>query len=155
MRISITPRMALIRSIFTVTISPSSSRRTTKYGNPDDPNIFRPNKKKPPCRDVVLLPKNGFAVIAFQTDNPGMWLMHCHIANHASAGLLLQIIERHAAANHPGRSNALDVAHTLCASWNSWAYDCKNYWPGNIGNESAPGYPSCADAVNLQNESGV
>lgn len=33
----------------------------------------------PPRRDVVLLPKGGFVVIAFKTDNIGTWLVHCHI----------------------------------------------------------------------------
>lgn len=32
----------------------------------------------PPRRDVALLPKDGFLVIAFRVDNPGSWLMHCH-----------------------------------------------------------------------------
>ncbi|OCL11693.1 laccase-like multicopper oxidase [Glonium stellatum] len=48
----------------------------------------------PPRRDVVLLPQNGLVVIAFKTDNPGSWLMHCHIAYHATYGLALQILER-------------------------------------------------------------
>ncbi|GKT46292.1 laccase ARB_05828 [Colletotrichum spaethianum] len=133
-------------------------QENNKVWNPKDPNIFRPNKNNPPRRDVVLLPENGFAVIAFKTDNPGVWLMHCHIADHASTGLSLQIMERQTAANDiwpPGNSSALDKAHTLCASWNSWAYDCKNYWPGNVGNGSHPKYPSCEDAANLQNDSGV
>lgn len=31
------------------------------------------NTHNPPRRDVVLLPGNGFVVIAFKTDNPGSW----------------------------------------------------------------------------------
>ncbi|OHF03828.1 Lcc2 [Colletotrichum orchidophilum] len=125
---------------------------------PWDPKDFKPNRKNPPRRDVVLLPEKGYAVIAFKSDNPGVWLMHCHIANHASAGLSLQIMERQAAANKiwpAGDSNALDKAHGLCASWNTWAYDCKNYWPGNLGTPENPDYPACANATNLQNDSGV
>ena len=38
------------------------------------------NKDNPPRRDVALLPVNGFLLIAFQVNNPGTWLMHCHIA---------------------------------------------------------------------------
>ena len=34
----------------------------------------------PPRRDVALLPVTGFLLIAFQVNNPGTWLMHCHIA---------------------------------------------------------------------------
>ncbi|KAI1498450.1 multicopper oxidase [Biscogniauxia marginata] len=32
-----------------------------------------------PRRDVAMLPKNGHLVIGFITDNPGVWLMHCHV----------------------------------------------------------------------------
>lgn len=46
------------------------------------------NFVNPPRRDVVLLPANGYIAIAFKPDNPGAWLMHCHIAWHASAGKL-------------------------------------------------------------------
>lgn len=48
----------------------------------------------PPRRDVVMLPANGFVIIAFKMDNPGTWLMHCHIAWHASSGLAMQWVER-------------------------------------------------------------
>ncbi|KAF8241757.1 hypothetical protein K440DRAFT_608195 [Wilcoxina mikolae CBS 423.85] len=48
----------------------------------------------PARRDVALLPATGYLVIAFKTDNPGIWLMHCHIAWHSSSGFALQIVER-------------------------------------------------------------
>ncbi|KAJ3952935.1 hypothetical protein N0V92_010612 [Colletotrichum tropicale] len=47
----------------------------------------------PARRDVALLPVDGYLLIAFQINNPGIWLMHCHIAWHASGGLALQFIE--------------------------------------------------------------
>jgi len=37
------------------------------------------NLDNPPRRDTAMLPASGFMVMAFQTDNPGAWLMHCHI----------------------------------------------------------------------------
>lgn len=125
---------------------------------PWNPSLFNPNTNNPARRDVVLLPIFGFAVIAFKTDNPGVWLIHCHIARHASGGLSLQILERQAAANEiwpPGNSNALNQAHRVCANWNSWEYDCKNYWPGNTGNASSLNYPACAQSEELQTDSGV
>jgi FtsP/CotA-like multicopper oxidase with cupredoxin domain len=33
----------------------------------------------PPRRDTAMLPASGYLVMAFQTDDPGAWLMHCHI----------------------------------------------------------------------------
>ncbi|KAF4780802.1 Laccase-2 [Colletotrichum scovillei] len=55
-----------------------------------DPKNYTINRNNPPRRDVALLPVNGYLIIAFQIDNPGVWLMHCHIAWHASGGLALQ-----------------------------------------------------------------
>jgi len=68
------------------------------------------------------MPASGFIIVAFKADNPGSWLMHCHIAQHASAGLALQILERQedAAAMWPKASPAAQVAATLCSSWNEW-----------------------------------
>jgi len=52
------------------------------------------NFKDPMRRDVVQLVAQGWTVIAFKTDNPGAWLLHCHIAWHVSGGLSLQFLER-------------------------------------------------------------
>lgn len=37
----------------------------------------------PMRRDTFMMPAGGYAILAFQTDNPGIWLLHCHIAWHA------------------------------------------------------------------------
>ena len=37
------------------------------------------NFNNPPRRDVALLPQGGYLAIAFKPDNPGVWLLHCHI----------------------------------------------------------------------------
>jgi FtsP/CotA-like multicopper oxidase with cupredoxin domain len=50
--------------------------------------------ENPTRRDVTMLPSWGWIVIAFVTDNPGAWLMHCHIAWHVSQGLGVQFLER-------------------------------------------------------------
>lgn len=34
----------------------------------------------PPRRDTSYLPAGGWMVIAFPTDNPGAWLLHCHVS---------------------------------------------------------------------------
>ncbi|KAK5073890.1 hypothetical protein LTR64_006969 [Lithohypha guttulata] len=38
--------------------------------------------------------QSGWTVIGFQTDNPGAWVMHCHIMFHADGGMGMQFIER-------------------------------------------------------------
>lgn len=41
-----------------------------------------------------MLPASGYLVIGFYTDNPGIWLAHCHIGWHTEEGLALQFVER-------------------------------------------------------------
>ena len=40
-----------------------------------------------PLRDTVLIDRNETAEIAFVADNPGDWLLHCHMLEHATAGM--------------------------------------------------------------------
>jgi len=60
----------------------------------DGVTIPKNNAINPPRRDVALLYSGGYLALAFKLDNPGIWLLHCHIAWHASSGLALQILER-------------------------------------------------------------
>ena len=40
-----------------------------------------------PWRDTVLLTPNDTVEIAFVADNPGRWLIHCHVLEHHAGGL--------------------------------------------------------------------
>ncbi|KAF2231870.1 multicopper oxidase [Viridothelium virens] len=75
----------------------------------------------PPRRDVALLPVNGYLIIAFQMNNPGVWLMHCHIAWHASGGLALQFVE---SPNQIGpafnNSGIVGKYSENCANWGAF-----------------------------------
>ncbi|TID18280.1 laccase-like multicopper oxidase [Venturia nashicola] len=72
----------------------------------------------PPRRDVVLLPAHGYLVIAFETNNPGAWVLHCHIGWHVMEGFALQFIER--PAEIPALLNT-EILNSTCASWNSYS----------------------------------
>jgi len=39
-------------------------------------------------QDTVLIPPRASADIAFVADNPGDWMFHCHVLEHAAAGLM-------------------------------------------------------------------
>ncbi|KAF2711638.1 multicopper oxidase [Pleomassaria siparia CBS 279.74] len=75
------------------------------------------NLVNPPRRDVAVLPGNGYLVVSFLTDNPGAWLMHCHIGWHLSEGLALQFIERESEIPALLDTETLD---STCASWDAW-----------------------------------
>lgn len=76
------------------------------------------NLQNPPRRDTANMPAAGFLVLAFETDNPGAWLMHCHIGWHTSMGFALQIIE--------GEDMVKDTVKDQCAiegtckAWKNW-----------------------------------
>jgi FtsP/CotA-like multicopper oxidase with cupredoxin domain len=42
-------------------------------------------------RDTVLVPVKGSVTIAFDADNPGRWLFHCHNLFHMAAGMMTEI----------------------------------------------------------------
>ncbi|EKM52894.1 uncharacterized protein PHACADRAFT_149824 [Phanerochaete carnosa HHB-10118-sp] len=48
------------------------------------------NTVNPITRDTYIVPSSGWLLVRFVTDNPGIWTVHCHIAWHMAAGLLMQ-----------------------------------------------------------------
>lgn len=41
----------------------------------------------PTIRDTVTVPAEGYLVIRFKANNPGVWFFHCHVDWHIPAGL--------------------------------------------------------------------
>ncbi|KAL3421006.1 multicopper oxidase [Phlyctema vagabunda] len=90
---------------------------TTEF-NPNTANLTLVN---PPRRDVALLPVDGYLIIAFQINNPGAWLMHCHIAWHASGGLALQFIEKpNELVRSFKKSGILEQYAESCTNWGAY-----------------------------------
>ncbi|KAK4119022.1 multicopper oxidase [Parathielavia appendiculata] len=95
-----------------------------------------PQLNNPARRDVVNCPIGGYVWIAFQIDNPGAWLIHCHIAWHASSGFALQFIEQ------PGKikkllqkNRALGQLDERCDEWSRW-YTTVNEKVGAVQEDS-------------------
>ncbi|XP_057982376.1 laccase-7-like [Malania oleifera] len=58
------------------------------FGNYDankDPKKF--NLRNPQVRNTIAVPVGGWAAIRFRANNPGVWLMHCHLDTHLPWGL--------------------------------------------------------------------
>lgn len=69
-------------------------------GDDDEPEVYDPenpdhNKfaKHPVVRDTVMVNPNGFIVLRFKANNPGVWLFHCHVDWHLEQGLSVTFIE--------------------------------------------------------------
>ena len=65
----------------------------------------------------MTLAAGGYLVIAFKTDNPGSWLMHCHVAWHASEGLAVQFVEREREIEMGMGEEIVGVFEDTCATW--------------------------------------
>ncbi|GME49048.1 unnamed protein product [Neofusicoccum parvum] len=78
------------------------------------------NPQNPARRDTHIQRIFGHLVIQFETDNPGIWSYHCHIAWHASMGLNMQIVER------PYELQNVQIPMVMeqtCKDWNAWTDD--------------------------------
>lgn len=51
------------------------------------------NLINPPVRDTVHLPQSGWTLIRYVSDNPGCWIIHCHIDWHLLSGMAALIFE--------------------------------------------------------------
>ncbi|TRX92179.1 hypothetical protein FHL15_007046 [Xylaria flabelliformis] len=82
--------------------------------------------ERAPRRDTAILPRAGYLAIAFMLDNPGAWLVHCHIAWHASMGLSFEFVESRESISVV-RSDR-EVFNKTCSSWSDW-WDRGAPWP--------------------------
>ncbi|KAJ3032504.1 hypothetical protein HDV00_007442 [Rhizophlyctis rosea] len=54
------------------------------------PNI---NVATAPLKDTVIVPAGGWTLIQFTADNPGAWMVHCHMEHHLNDGMGLFLDE--------------------------------------------------------------
>lgn len=66
-----------------------------------NPPIAR-GQLNPMRRDTFDVPAGGSLTLRIVADNPGAWIMHCHIEWHLEAGLAIQLIEAPLVAQERG-----------------------------------------------------
>jgi len=59
-------------------------------------------------------------LLGFPANNPGSWVMHCHIAWHAAQGLSLQFLERKNEIKGVQPAGSVDSLNQGCSEWKSW-----------------------------------
>ncbi|KAJ5112878.1 hypothetical protein N7456_001412 [Penicillium angulare] len=94
-------------------------------------SIIPLNRNNPPRRDTATMSGDGYLVIAFENDNPGSWLMHCHIAWHASQSLALQFVEKPKEISKLVEPVALEFQKT-CQNWDIY-YNRSQYQQDDSG----------------------
>lgn len=68
-------------------------QRTDVDGGYFTGHYFQNVSQTPIRRDTIMVQNHGHTVIRFRADNPGVWLLHCHIEWHVEAGMMATIIE--------------------------------------------------------------
>ena len=84
------------------------------------PATVKLNFDNPPRRDTMTLAAGGYLVRAFKTDNPGSWLMHCHVAWHASEGFAVQFVEREKEIPTILEPGSLEAFEKTCERWHKY-----------------------------------
>ncbi|ODV77364.1 uncharacterized protein CANTADRAFT_97027 [Suhomyces tanzawaensis NRRL Y-17324] len=71
-----------------------NNKKSFKYNTMEDALLdgFSIDSRSP-CFDSILVPPNGHAVIRFEANNPGIWLLHCHNLGHLIGGMGAVIYE--------------------------------------------------------------
>ena len=59
------------------------------FTRPTGLNDITMNYKNPPKRTTVHVPNNGYIVVRFKADNPGLWFFHCHVFSHMLKGMAM------------------------------------------------------------------
>lgn len=75
------------------------------------------NAANPQRRDTQIVPPNGYLVVQYELDNPGLWPLHCHVAWHVSEGMVVNIVDR--PEELAGMVFPYSVAQT-CREWAEW-----------------------------------
>ena len=111
--------------------------------DPATPSLPSP-MANPPRRDTIVIEGGGYAVLRLFTDNPGVWLMHCHIEWHLQAGLAALLIEApnmiQKRLNIPAESKQNCLAMNKLISGNAAGVNDSSSFPGVAGQLSL--YPT-------------
>lgn len=76
----------------------------------------------PPRRDTAMLPASGYLVMGFPADNPGAWIMHCHIGWHTSMGFDLQfLVRRDDLLTDVLVDDDVSMIQDTCTAWSNYA----------------------------------
>lgn len=87
----------------------------------DDEGKLKRNFSRPMIKDTISLPLQGYVILRFIADNPGFWMLHCHMESHSETGMMMIIKVGESAdlppkpkdwPNYPTLSQASDI-HTF------------------------------------------
>ncbi|XP_076435749.1 uncharacterized protein LOC143275484 [Babylonia areolata] len=71
----------------------------------DEQGLLRRRLRRAVYKDTVTVPDGGYTIVRFKADNPGVWMLHCHMEFHNAAGmgLVMQVGEASQFPPRPAR----------------------------------------------------
>ena len=87
-----------------------TGKQIVNWANGERPEDLILQSKSLVKKDTVIVPFGGYTVIRFLTDNPGWWLLHCHIEIHQLEGMAVVIQEK---SFQKGSGQGKKYRHTL------------------------------------------
>jgi hypothetical protein len=89
------------------------------------------NLNNPIRRDTHTADAGGYLIIGFPADNPGAWLMHCHIPFHISGGLGVQFLEN--PSQIVSSLGSLSDFNGGCSTWATYQNSITGFSQGDSG----------------------
>lgn len=102
----------------------------------------------PMRRDTLVIMPQGHFVLRFRSDNPGVWLFHCHIEWHVDGGLIATMVEAPLALQEQLPYDAIPENHFEMCKLQDLPYDgnaaanTKNYFDLTGANVSVAPLPN-------------
>ncbi|RPA80406.1 hypothetical protein BJ508DRAFT_239962 [Ascobolus immersus RN42] len=84
------------------------------------------NLENPTRRDTVNLPATGWLALAFRLDNPGAWLLHCHIQWHLHHGFGMSVIEGTRKQVASVWASRKDEEERICRAWKATGLESRH-----------------------------
>ncbi|XP_060077747.1 uncharacterized protein LOC132557276 [Ylistrum balloti] len=98
-------------------------RNSTWLGN----NVPDLNLINPPKKDTLNMPYGSYAVIRYKANNPGVWMLHCHVQVHMALGMSLLINSSY--GMHPVPPKGFPVCHDFPSAFRERLEDYQQQSP--------------------------
>ncbi|CAH0392144.1 unnamed protein product [Bemisia tabaci] len=116
-----------VRVVASMTVGPHLDEATVRQMNTN--GTLKKDLHRAPLKDTFSVPNKGIVVVRLIADNPGYWIVHCHVSNHMELGMafVLQVGEER-------DMTPLPRSFPICGDWpNAQENGAPNFTPPILG----------------------
>ncbi|OWF55804.1 laccase-1-like [Mizuhopecten yessoensis] len=102
-----------------------------------------------PRKDTLIIPSGGYAVIRIKADNPGVWMIHCHIMLHSEDGMVMLLNNSY--DRHPSPPKGFPICHGYPSQYREHYEDSIKMTPApNVEPEITPKCPPTEEGYGMK-----